>query len=86
MEDMRWLSWAMKMGWLVVFTILIPLGVGLWLDKKLGTAPLFILVGMLAGIVTSTVIVYRMTMTGFAEIDEKPEGDRPDSPEQNNEN
>ncbi len=82
-DDFRWLSWAMKMGWMIVFAILIPLGAGLWLDNKLGTSPLCILVGMLIGIVASTVSVYRMTMAGFSEFDKKSEGDEPDSPEQN---
>ncbi|MGQ9586459.1 MAG: AtpZ/AtpI family protein [Anaerolineae bacterium] len=54
----------LQLGWVVAFSLLIPLGIGLWLDKRLGTTPLFIIVGMVVGILAATVgtvrIAFRM--------------------------
>jgi F0F1-type ATP synthase assembly protein I len=72
-EDFRWLSLAIQMGWLFVFAILIPLGAGLWLDKTLGTLPIFTLAGMLLGFIAGTVGVYRVATTSLAEVEEKTE-------------
>jgi len=51
---------AMQLSWVLLFSLLIPLLAGIWLDKKLDTTPLFILIGMVLGIGASTVGVVRM--------------------------
>jgi len=70
-KDYQLLAQALQMGWVVVLSLLIPLGLGLWLDKRFGTAPLFILVGVVIGILASTVGVVRMAVRLFGEW-EKP--------------
>jgi F0F1-type ATP synthase assembly protein I len=51
----------LQLGWVVALSVLIPLGLGLWLDYRLATSPLFILVGALVGILAATVGVVRIT-------------------------
>jgi F0F1-type ATP synthase assembly protein I len=65
----RWeaLSEGLQLSWVLLFSLLIPLLAGIWLDKKLDTAPLFILIGMALGILAATVGVARMVMRTFAQ-------------------
>lgn len=60
------LSLAMNMSWTMLFSLLLPLLAGIWLDKKLGTVPLFILIGAILGISAATIGVARMTIRTFA--------------------
>ena len=55
----------MNLSWTMLFSLLIPLLAGIWLDKKLDTAPLFILIGAILGILAATVGVARMAMRTF---------------------
>ena len=48
------------MGWIVALSTLIPLGVGVLLDRRLGTAPLFIIIGAAIGILVSTIGAVRV--------------------------
>jgi F0F1-type ATP synthase assembly protein I len=61
------LGLALNLGWTMVFSLLLPLLAGVWLDKKLGTAPLFILIGAILGILAATVGVARMTLRTFSQ-------------------
>jgi hypothetical protein len=56
----------MNMGWTMLFSLLLPLLAGVWLDKRLGTVPLFILIGAILGISAATIGVARMTIRTFA--------------------
>ncbi len=49
-----------QLGAMVVAATLLPLMIGLWLDLHLRTTPWITLVGMLVGVVSSTVVVYRV--------------------------
>jgi F0F1-type ATP synthase assembly protein I len=40
---------------MVALALLLPLCLGLWLDHRLGAAPLFVLAGVLVGILAATV-------------------------------
>jgi F0F1-type ATP synthase assembly protein I len=60
-------SLALNLGWTMLFSLLIPLLAGIWLDKKLGTTPLFILVGAVLGILAATVGVARMALKVFSQ-------------------
>lgn len=51
----------LQVGWVVALSTLIPLGLGVLLDRCLGTAPLFILIGALIGIIAGTVGAVRIT-------------------------
>ncbi len=59
------LGLAMNMSWTMLFSLLLPLLAGVWLDKKLGTVPLFILIGAILGISAATIGVARMTIRTF---------------------
>ena len=50
----------LRMGWMVALALVVPLCLGLWLDHRLGTAPLFVLAGALVGILAATVIAVRI--------------------------
>ena len=69
MDKKEALSLAMNLGWTMVFSLLLPLLAGIWLDKKLNTAPLFILTGAVLGILADTVGVARMAVRIFRSVD-----------------
>ncbi len=60
------LSLALSLSWTLLFSLLIPLLAGIWLDKKLDTTPLFSLAGAVLGILAATVGVARMTLRAFS--------------------
>jgi F0F1-type ATP synthase assembly protein I len=57
---------AMNLGWTMLFSLAVPLFAGIWLDNKLGTSPLFVLIGAVLGILAATVGVARMALRTFA--------------------
>ena len=62
------LSLAWNLSWTMLFSLLLPLLGGIWLDKKLNTAPLFILIGAVLGILAATVGVARMAIRTCAQV------------------
>ena len=72
MKEVRNLGPLLQLGWVVALSVLIPLGVGLWLDRRLGTAPLFILIGALVGIFASTVAAVRVATRTIAALGQPP--------------
>ncbi len=78
MKGLRSYGILFQLGWVVALSVLIPLGLGLWLDHRFSTSPLFILVGALLGILASTFGVVRVATramgrfgdSGQAETDE----------------
>lgn len=50
----------LRMGSMVALALLLPLGLGLWLDRRLGTGLLCVFVGALVGILAATVITVRI--------------------------
>jgi F0F1-type ATP synthase assembly protein I len=62
------LSQALNLSWTMLFSLLLPLLAGIWLDKRLGTAPLFILIGASLGILAATVGVARIAIRTFAAV------------------
>ena len=67
MKKREALSLALNLSWTMLFSLLIPLLVGIWIDKRLSTMPLFTLIGALLGILAATVGVARMTLRAFAQ-------------------
>jgi F0F1-type ATP synthase assembly protein I len=63
------LSLAMNLGWTMLFSLLLPLLAGIWLDNRFNTAPLFILIGAVLGVLAATVGVARMAMRTFRSVD-----------------
>lgn len=57
---------AIKLAWELGYTITIPLVIlavlGNLIDKKINTAPLFLIIGIILSIIISTIGVYRAVM------------------------
>ncbi len=49
-------------GWFIGLSILLGVLAGLWLDGKLNTSPLFVMVGLFFGLIVATYGVYRMLL------------------------
>ncbi|MCP4020672.1 MAG: AtpZ/AtpI family protein [Desulfobacteraceae bacterium] len=49
-KTFRELGYFASLGMSVAFAIFIGLGIGMWLDKKFGTEPILLLVGLAFGI------------------------------------
>ena len=59
---------AMNLSWTMLFSLVLPLVGGIWLDNKLDTTPLFILVGTVLGIFAATLGVARIAIRTFAQV------------------
>ena len=62
------LGLALNLSWTMLFSLLIPLMAGIWLDRKLDTAPFLTLVGAALGIFAATVGVARMAVRTFGRV------------------
>jgi len=51
---------VLGMGWYVVIAILLGILGGLWVDGKLGTKPLFTIIGLVIGVIAAVYGVYQM--------------------------
>jgi ATP synthase protein I len=72
-RDMSTLSLVTQLGVTVVTALILSLLLGLWLDSRLGTSPLFTLVFSLFGILIGTIGVYRLVTRAIAEsVAEQP--------------
>ncbi|MFH1662852.1 MAG: AtpZ/AtpI family protein [Chloroflexota bacterium] len=58
-------------GWFIGLAILMGVLGGLWLDNKLNTQPLFIIVGLLFGFIVAVYGVYRMLLPLFKNKEDK---------------
>ncbi len=86
MKKREALGLALNLSWTMLFSLLIPLLAGIWLDKKLATAPLFTLVGAVLGISAATIGVARMAIRSFApvvsqDLDQQAEANGEEEPE-----
>ena len=63
----------MGMGWYVAFCIIIGIVGGLWLDKFVGTLPLFTLLGVLLGTTAAFYGMYKMVQPLLKESANKKE-------------
>ena len=64
MNDKRWVL-ALRLtgiGWYIAICIVVGVVGGVWLDKKLGTTPLFILLGIVFGTIAAFYGMYRMVV------------------------
>ena len=66
-RDMSTLSLVTQLGLTVVIALILSLLLGLWLDNRLDTKPLFTLVFSLFGIMIGTIGVYRLVTRAIAE-------------------
>lgn len=67
----KWPYWAefFQLGWVVALSLLIPLLIGLWLDRRMGTLPVFLILGVLVGTLSATVGTVRMALRVMREMD-----------------
>jgi F0F1-type ATP synthase assembly protein I len=70
MRKLPYFAEFMQLGWVVAISLLLPLGLGIWADRKLDTAPLFILIGMLVGGLAATVGTVRTAYRVMAALSE----------------
>jgi ATP synthase protein I len=49
-------------GWFIAISILLGVWGGFWLDAKLGTAPIMVILGLILGLVVAFYGVYRMLL------------------------
>ena len=61
------------MGWAIAGFIVVGLVAGLWLDRKLGTAPLITLIGLGLGLGGAFFAVYRLVFEAVEEDKEDEE-------------
>jgi len=68
----RWQSalQVLEVGWFIGLAILLGILGGLWLDNKLGTRPLFIIVGLILGLVVAVVGAIKLIMP-IIKVDDK---------------
>ena len=62
------------LGCLFAVVVMLGLGLGWWLDRRLGTVPIFLLLGAFIGATLATVSIYRQV---YGERD--PDGPRDES-------
>ncbi len=86
MKKREALGLALNLGWTMLFSLLLPLLAGIWLDKRLESLPLFTMIGAVLGILAATVGVARMTLKAFSGAlgkgtDQQTEGNGKEDPE-----
>lgn len=64
----------LQLGWVLAFSTLVPLGLGILLDRRFDTAPLFILIGALVGIIAGTVGTVRTATRAIDALGRAGEG------------
>ena len=72
-----WVSAAQftGIGWYIAAAIVAPTLFGVWVDGKVGTAPLLLLIGLLLGVVVAFYGTYRMAL-GFLAGSRNSDNDR----------
>ena len=64
MEKWRILALVTELGFTIGFSILLGIGFGWWLDGRLGTQPLFTILGLLLGLASAGYNLYRLLILG----------------------
>ena len=57
------------LGWYIGICIFLGIIGGIWLDNKLNSRPVFVIVGLLLGIVIAFYGVYKMILPNFGKFD-----------------
>ncbi len=64
---------VVRLGWAVALSLLLPLGLGIVLDRRLASAPLFMFVGALIGIVAGTLATVRIAGRAIEALGHPPD-------------
>lgn len=78
MRDLWRFGPLLQLSWVIALSTLAPLGAGILLDRRLGTAPLFILIGGLIGILAGTVGAVRITSRAIESVSRSQGHTEPD--------
>jgi F0F1-type ATP synthase assembly protein I len=70
MKQWRGAGLAMELSWTLLFSLLIPLLLGIWLDKQFNTTPILTLIGVFVGILAATLGMARMVVRMFRTIEQ----------------
>ena len=62
------------MGWFIVISILLGVLGGLWLDGKFNTKPLFVIAGLILGLLVAGYGVYQMLVPLIKNKQDKEDG------------
>lgn len=73
MRGWGWVWTLIGVGWYVALSILLGVAVGLWLDRRLGTAPFLALLGTLFGTFLAFFGLYKMLLPGLKGKDNQKE-------------
>ncbi|MGD8398581.1 MAG: AtpZ/AtpI family protein [Anaerolineae bacterium] len=65
------ISMALNLGWTMLFSLVIPLLAGIWLDNRFDSSPLFLLLGVGLGVLAATLGVARLTIRTFRPLVEE---------------
>lgn len=61
-------------GWFIGISILLGVLGGLWLDNKFGTKPLFVIIGLVLGLVVAGYGVYQMLLPLIKDKNNREDG------------
>jgi F0F1-type ATP synthase assembly protein I len=61
----------MQLSWVFAFSVLLPLGLGIWLDQRLHRSPLFFFIGAVIGILAGTVGTVRIATRTIERIERR---------------
>ncbi len=61
MKRWRVVAFITELGFTIGFSLLIGIGAGWWLDGKLGTKPIFTLIGLFLGLASAIYNLYRLS-------------------------
>jgi F0F1-type ATP synthase assembly protein I len=72
MRDLLTSTPLLQMAWIVALCAFVPLGIGVLLDRRLQTAPLFIIIGAAVGILASTIGAVRIATRTIDALGSRP--------------
>ena len=70
MKDWRSIGLLTQLGWVFAFAVLLPLGIGIWLDHTLHKSPVFFLIGALLGILAGTIGAVRIATRAIQDVEQ----------------
>ncbi|NOZ06630.1 MAG: AtpZ/AtpI family protein [Chloroflexi bacterium] len=68
-----------RLGAIVVTSTVLPVVLGLWLDERLHTLPIFTLIGLIGGTIISVLTVYRAVMESYVQYAPHNQNEEEDS-------
>ncbi len=73
-QDARRIAMATTLGFGIALSLALMVGGGVWLDQKLGTTPLFTLIGLALGLFSAGYQLYELALIGQKDRENGPIG------------